>query len=489
MYFVQKTIIFKGGSILKVDTLIVNADLFTMQGDGVGYIDAGAVAIDRGKIISVGNTKDLMNEFEADETIDATNKMVLPGFIDAHMHTNLSIIRGLAQDTRKWMHKGIGPFSSFITNEYANPASKMNILEGLASGTTTFGDYGSNMDEVASFINNLGARGRLTTTIREVPDVLDELEEEDLYPFEKAIGENTLNANLDLIERWHGRDNNRITTMLGPQAPDFLSTDLLMKIKEIAVEKDLKIHMHTTQAARETKQMIGRYNKRTIQYLDELDYLDERLVAVHMTDATDEEARILAKSGASMTLCSGSIGIIRGEVPPVKPFLEAGGLSALGSDQAPGNNCNQIINEMKLTALFNKIKYDDPEVMPAWKVLRMATIEGAQAFGIGDEVGSIEKDKKADIIFVDLSSKAMVPVIKTPLRNHVPNLVYSARGEEVCQVMVDGKTLYLNGKFLTVNEDEIVSEAQKSADILTSNIAEEDIKITKGLEYMKVGKL
>jgi len=474
---------------LKVDTLIINADLFTMQGDGVGYIDKGAVAIERGKIIEVGATEILKNNFEPEETIDATNKMVVPGFIDAHMHTHLSVIRGLAQDTKKWMHKGIGPFSDFITDAYAFPSSKMNILEGLASGTTTFGDYGNGMDDVASFIYKLGARGRLTTTVREVPEVLDQLQEEDLYPFEKAIGEKTLNANLDLIEKWHGKDNNRITTLLGPQAPDFLSTDLLMKIKKIAIEKDLKIHMHTTQAARETKQMVGRYNKRTIQYLDELNYLDERLIAVHMTDATNEEAKQLAESGATMTLCSGSIGIIRGEVPPVKAFLDAGGVSALGSDQAPGNNCNQIINEMKLTALFNKIKYDNPEVMPAWKVLRMATIEGAKAFGIGGEVGSIEKGKKADITFIDLASKAMLPVIKKPLRNHVPNLVYSARGEEVCRVMVDGKTLYLDNEFLTVDEDSIVKESQKLATELTSQITEEDIQITKGLEYMRENKL
>lgn len=474
---------------MKVDTLIVNADLFTMQGEGVGFIDFGAVAIDRGKIVAVGATSDLKNEFEAEEVIDATNKMVIPGFIDAHMHTHLAVIRGLAQDTRNWMHKGIGPFSPFLSDKYSEPASKMNILEGLASGTTTFGDYGYGMNKTAEFIHKLGARGRLTSMIREVPEVLDQLQEEDLYPFEKAIGEKTLNANLDLIEKWHGKDNNRITTLLGPQAPDFLSTELLLKVKEIAVEKDLQIHMHTAQALRETKQMVGRYNKRTIQYLDDLDYLDERLIAVHMTDATDEEAAHLARSGASMILCSGSIGIIRGEVPPVIPFLEAGGLSALGSDQAPGNNCNQIINEMKLTALFNKIKYDCPEVMPAWKALRMATIEGAKAFGIGDEVGSIEEGKKADITFIDLTGLAMVPVIKTPLRNHVPNLVYSARGDEVCRVMVDGKTLYLNGEFLTVDDAEIIKETQQKATELTEQITEEDIKITKGLEYMKAGKL
>src|SRR5699024_5657962 len=134
------------------------------------------------------------------------------------------------------------------------------------------------------------------------------------------------------------------------------------------------------------------------------------------------------------------------KVPPAYEFIQAGGKVGLGSDQSAGNNCNQIINEMKLTALFNKIKYTDTEVLPAWKVLRMATIEGAQAIGLGEEVGSIEKGKKADIIFVDLKEKTMQPVIKQPDRNHVPNLVYSARGNEIRQVMVDGKTLYINGE-------------------------------------------
>src|SRR5699024_5056785 len=113
----------------------------------------GAVAIDRGKIVGVGKTSDLEKEFDAEEVIDATNKMVIPGFIDAHMHTHLAVIRGLAQDTRKWMHKGIGPYSDFLTDEYCMPASKMNILEGLATGTTTFGDYGSGMHETAAFIH------------------------------------------------------------------------------------------------------------------------------------------------------------------------------------------------------------------------------------------------------------------------------------------------------------------------------------------------
>ena len=165
-----------------------------------------------------------------------------------------------------------------------------------------------------------------------------------------------------------------------------------------------------------------------------------------------------------MLLCSGSIGIIDGIVPPAKAFQDAGGVVGLGSDQAPGNNCHNIINEMKLTALFNKIKYCDPEIMPAWKTLRMATIDGARAIGMDDLVGSLEEGKRADFIAVDLTKPTMAPIFTNPMRNIVPNLVYSARGEEISLVVVDGKVLVQNGEILTVDEREIVAEAQSFTD-------------------------
>jgi len=150
-------------------------------------------------------------------------------------------------------------------------------------------------------------------------------------------------------------------------------------------------------------------------------------------------------------------------VPPARAFQQAGGMVGLGSDQAPGNNCHNIFNEMKLTALFNKIRYADPEVMPAWKVLRMATIEGARALGLENEIGSLEEGKRADFILVDLLRPTMQPVFTEPMRNIVPNLVYSARGDEVSLVAVDGRVIYEEGRFLTIDEPEIMAEAQRLA--------------------------
>lgn len=144
---------------------------------------------------------------------------------------------------------------------------------------------------------------------------------------------------------------------------------------------------------------------------------------------------------------------------------------------------------MKLTALFNKIKYKDPEVMPAWRVLRMATIDGAKALGPGDRIGSIESGKEADIIFIDLRAKTMMPVVKHPVRNYVPNLVYSARGSEVCRVMVAGRTLYRDGKFLTVDEVPLLDAlAQRSGEFF-SRFPLEAVKDTVGYELQQNDRL
>lgn len=485
----ENMLFLQGGISLNVDTLIINADLFTMQGEGVGYVDCGAVAIDKGRIIEVGSTEALQKEFTAEETIDATNMMVLPGFVDAHMHTYWAILRGVAQDTHNWMLRGVEPFRPYLTDENMTAGAKMNVLEGLATGTTTFCDYTFPALDSAKFFHEIGVRACVTGFVREVPKVLDKLEVGELYPFDPSFGEYTLNRNLELIEKWHGKDNNRIQALLGPQGPDFMSAEFMKKVKNLATEKDVKIHMHVAQSTRETEQILKRYNKRSIALLDELGFLDESLIAVHLTDATEEEVKLLVDRNVSMVVCSGSIGVIAGRVPPAYSFIKAGGNVGLGSDQASGNNCNQVINEMKLTALFNKVKYTDPEVIPAWKALRMGTIEGARAVGLGDDVGSLERGKKADIIFVDLGTRTMQPVIKKPMRNHVPNLVYSARGDEIRRVMVDGKTLFLNGEYLTVNEAEIMSDAQKLATELTEQVREEDFKNTKSYELMQNGKL
>jgi len=474
---------------MKIDTLIVNADVLTMTGEGVGYQDQSLIAIDAGKIVAVAPMSDA-GAYTAEETIDASHKLVLPGFIDGHMHTSLSLFRGLAQDTKDWMMRGQKPYSSRMQKSCCLSASRVNILEALAAGTTTFGEYSfpDQVNEQAEFLDKLGARSNLTITIRGTSRQMVNGDVNDLYVFDDNLAEHCLQENLVLYDRWHGK-HGRCTVCLGPQGPDFLSREMLLKCKRAAAERDMMLHVHLAQGERETIQMLKRYNQRSIPFMDSLGYLDSKLIAAHITDATDEEAHLLAKRGSSLVLCSGSIGIIDGEAPPAWEFMKAGGYTALGTDQASGNNCNQIINEMKLTALFNKLKYKDPEVMPAWRVLRMATIDGARALGLSDRIGSIEPGKEADIIFIDLHAKTMMPVVKYPVRNYVPNLVYSARGNEVCRVIVAGKTLYEDGKYLTVDEPALLADLEQSSQEYFSKFPMEAVHDTVGYDLQQNDRL
>jgi 5-methylthioadenosine/S-adenosylhomocysteine deaminase len=445
-----------------VDLVVRVPHALTMTGDGVGYASDVTIAVDRGRIVAVGATGEVDGSVRAERTLDRPRHLALPGLVDAHMHTGLGLLRGLAQDIRRWMMDGIAPLAGYLDAEASAAGSRLAIVEALRCGTTTIGDYGTDMGEVARFVVETGARGHLTALVREVP--AGRYGPGELYPFDAGLGRRLVGEALDLHDRWDGAQDGRIRVLLGPQGPDFLGRDLLDEVRRHAIERNTFIHLHAAQGDRETEQIKRRYGQRPIPWLDEIGYLDERLIAVHLTDASDDEAGLVARRGAGMVLCSGSIAGIDGIVPPAAAFQRAGGRVALGTDQAPGTGVHDLFREMDLTALLNKVAAADPEVMPAWRALRMATIEGAQAIGLGDVVGSLKEGKRADIILVDLGHHRMVPTVLAPLRNLVPNLVYAASGDVVTDVIVDGRLIIEERRFTSVAEDAIAAEAQSHAE-------------------------
>ena len=474
-----------------IDTLITQGHLFTMQGAGVGYIADGAIAIRGKNIVAVGSTTELNARFQAGETIDARECAVLPGLIDAHMHTHLAILRGIAQDIQHWMQKGLAPYWDHTTEEAQTAGTRLNAVEALKAGTTTHGDYGGPRPGWAEFYVTLGVRACLTPIFNALaPRGLSDGELGDLYAFDMQAGRRSLDRAVNFARDWNGAADGRITTMLGVHAPDMMPVEMLRQAKEIAQREGWMLHTHLAQGDRETEQIVKRYGKRPVAFMAELGYLDDQLLAVHLTDATDEEAEQVAGSGARMILCSGSIGIIDGLVPPAYAFKQAGGLVALGSDQASGNNCSNMFNEMKLTALFNKIKYASATVMPAWEVLRMATIESAQAIGLGNRIGSLEVGKEADIILVDLKAPNLSPILLEPIRNIVPNLVYSGTGHEVKTVIVAGKILVRDYIVLVVNEAAVWDEAQAQAEAFGKRVTADPRHAELALmQAMKSGQL
>jgi len=263
------------------DILITHAHLFTLQGQGVGYIADGALAVQGSHIAAVGSTAELTARFHADETLDASGRAVLPGLIDAHMHTRLAILRGVAQDVAHWMQRALAPYARYITPEAALAGTKLNVMEALKAGTTTFGEYATPVPGWAQFFAETGVRARLTPTINAMPPGgMAGWKVGDVYPLDPAVGRASIDEAVAFARDWHDAIEGRITVMLGPQGPDMLPRDQLLEVKRAAQRLGLMIHMHVAQGDRETDQMLKRFGQRTPGYLNEIGYLDEQLLAV-----------------------------------------------------------------------------------------------------------------------------------------------------------------------------------------------------------------
>lgn len=441
-----------------VDMILSAPHIYTMEGDGVGYLGHAAIVVDRGAIVALDDQDVIFSEYKSERCIKMEHHAILPGFIDAHMHTDIGICRGLAQDTKHWMMYGMGPFDDALSRKEEIIGSKVCYVEALRAGTTTFGDSNVIPEETAQFVQKIGVRACLTKEIRDAKYKIYAPGE--LYEFDEEMGARSLGENLDFFNRWDGKADGRIHVFFGPQGADFCSPGMLNRVQQLATEKNTKIHMHVQQGSRETEQIMCRYGIRPIAWLEKIGYLNKNLLAVHLSDANDDEVRQVARSGAAMIACPGSIGIIDGIVPPSFVYQQAGGVVALGSDQAPGNNCHNMFNEMKLAALFNKIKYQDPNACPpgapcGWQpsmvrrhlVLKIRLGLFALESGRFHRCGSSCPNHDACIH-------------PEPMRNIVPNLVYSARGNEVSLVCVEGQILLENGKLQTMDEETIIADAQ-----------------------------
>ena len=450
------------------DLLITGGHLLTMAGDGVGFVENGAVAIEGRRIVAVGPRAAIEANDQSRRTIDATDRLVMPGLIDAHMHSAATLARGLAQEVETWMGSAYGPLIRHATDDDAHLWTSLALMEGIAAGTTTFGDYEAPMERLVRLHLQAGIRAVVCQGVTEIDwNQRERWIEQGWRPGEPAIldpmvGERSLAEELALFDRWNGADDGRVRVVLGPIAADMVSESLLLRCQAEARARGTSIHLHVAQDPRENNATLRRAGLRAIPYLDAIGLLAPETIAVHLSTATPDEVRLVAAKTGRMTCCSNSIGIIDGVVPPARLFADSGGAVALGSDQAAGNNSHNVFAEMRATAMFAKIIAGSPLPLPAWQVLRMATIDGAHVLGIDQRVGSLEEGKDADLILLDLTRPPLAPVVLRPARNLVANLVYGETGANVRLSMVAGQVIYEDGTFTHLDRDAIMAEVNEA---------------------------
>ena len=242
----------------QVELLIETGHLYTMAGDGVGYLNGQLIVVDGGKIIDIGPRADILAKYQAKRTIDAQDKLVLPGFIDGHMHARHGFLRGVAQDLKQnaWMMEGVAPFEAFSDAEAKYLSAKVTLGEAICNGTTTLGDDGPDMEGALRVIEAYGARGNVSVRVRDALQKVYAADE--LYEFDDKIGQKSLDDCLRLYQQYDGIDHGRIRVRFGPQGCDFVSRDMLCEVKRLCRVRNSKIHMHLQQGGRETAQMEKR---------------------------------------------------------------------------------------------------------------------------------------------------------------------------------------------------------------------------------------
>ncbi|MEZ4497155.1 MAG: amidohydrolase family protein, partial [Thermomicrobiales bacterium] len=262
--------------------------ILTMAGDGVGFIERGAIAIDNGVIVAIGPADSLDSRDTPREVIDATDRIVMPGLVDAHLHSAATTGRGWAQEISPWMASGYGPLMRHAIEDDAPLWTLLALMEGVAAGTTTFGDYESPMNDLIQSHIAIGSRAVVCEGVSELnwanreQWIADGWTPGEPTPLDREMGERTLANEIRLYERWNGYDDGRIRVIFGPHAADFLSREMLLKVQEEARKRGAALHLHTAQDARENKATEQRYGLRAVPYLDSIGLLAPDLIAVHL---------------------------------------------------------------------------------------------------------------------------------------------------------------------------------------------------------------
>ena len=448
-----------------IDHLLKNGIIVTVNPDRE-VLFHGAVAVQGNKIVDVGESAALEAKYpDAAQVTDLEGKIVFPGFVNTHNHLFQTLLKGLGDDMvlKDWLETMTFPAATNLTREDCYLAAMLGCMEGLHSGITTMLDYmyphptGELSDGVIDAMRELGIRGILGRVCMDTgaqfgvhPGIM-----QDVDTIEKDLRR--------LFETYHNSENGRIKIWVAPAAMWSNSRPLLEMLWRVTNEykSGFTVHISETPFDRDAAEEL--HGKPDAELLEEMGIVGPNVLMVHCCYLTDKDIAMARKYDmkVSHNVCSNQY--LSSGVADVPKMLRNGITVSLGVDGAASNNAQDMVELMKFTALQHKVATRDPLAMTAEKVLEMATIDGARALGMEDEIGSLEVGKKADLVIFDPVEcpKAI------PMHNPVSTLVYSASMKNIVGAMVDGKVVMENGVITTVkDEKEIYRRVQKCAEDL-----------------------
>lgn len=424
------------------DLVIVGGTVVTMDKDR-RVIEDGAVAIKNGEIVLVGKRAVVTKNLRAKETINANGKVIIPGLINTHTHVPMSLFRGIADDLdlQEWLQKFIFPAEAKnVTEEFVRAGTRLGLAEFIRGGTTTYCDMYYFEDAVADETFKAGMRGVLGETIIDFPVADNKTHEEAMRYTE------------NFVKKW--QNNPLIIPAFAPHAPYTVSTEHLNAIRTSADKLNAPIVIHVAETMPEVDDIMKRYNARPVEYLDRINFLNNRTIAAHTVHINENEIDILKAKDVGSAHCPQSNMKLASGVAPVPAMLAKNLRVGLGTDSAASNNDLNLWEEMDTAAKLHKVFTKDPKVVTAEQAFTMATIGGARALHLENLIGSLETGKRADIAIVDFDN-----LNQTPFYNIYSSLVYATKADDVSTVIVNGKVLMRDKRLLTLNESAIKKDA------------------------------
>ncbi|MEO8444118.1 MAG: TRZ/ATZ family hydrolase [Gammaproteobacteria bacterium] len=425
-----------------VDTIIVARWIIPIEPEGV-VLEDHAVVVRDSRILAILPRAEALAAYPAGARIERGSHVLMPGLVNAHTHAAMTLFRGIADDLPldTWLNQHIWPAEArWVTGDFVRDGAELALLEMLQGGTTTLGDMYYYPDAVARAVADFGLRAVVGMIVLEHPTVWARSPDE------------YLSKGLAVRDQFKGHP--RVSTMFAPHAPYTVADRTFDQIRVLADELDVPIQMHVHETASEVAAGVGQYGSRPLQRLDRLGIVTPLLAAVHMTQLETADIELLAARGASVIHCPESNLKLASGLCPVASVAAAGVNVALGTDGPASNNDLDMFGEMRTAALLGKSVAQRADVLPAATILRMATLNGAQALGLAERTGSLVPGKEADMICVDLGRAATQPVYSP-----VSQLVYATSREQVTDVWVAGRQLLEEGRPTATDSEAILARA------------------------------
>jgi 5-methylthioadenosine/S-adenosylhomocysteine deaminase len=429
-----------------IDILIRNGWVLTMEPDNA-LIETGAVAVSGDSIVGIGPEGELSSHYRASKIIDARGGIIMPGLVNTHTHAAMTCFRGLADDLplMTWLHDHIFPAEARLTSEVVYQGTRLACAEMILSGTTTFCDMYLFEDAVAHAAREAGIRAV-------VGEVLYDFPSPNYGPVEEG-----LKYTESLIRKWQG--DPLITIAVEPHSAYLCSPDLLIKAKAIADENGAPMVIHLSESEHEVTQLREKYGRTPVEHLAEIEFLGPKLIADHCVAVTEKDIGLLKAFDVKVAHNPESNMKLASGIAPVPELLSRGITVGIGTDSCASNNNLDLFQEMDTAAKLHKVQTLDPTVMDAPTVVRMATIDGARVLGLEDQIGSLERGKKADIIIIDIRQPHLVPMY-----NVYSHLVYAVSGHDVVTAIVNGHVLMEDRVLITLDVDTVMEDVNRIAE-------------------------